>query len=252
MQEIASIINRYSIGKFRVSQVNLRRAVAYISQCINNGKYGYICVSNARVAYQSNNDTEYCTIQNNSLLTVPDGKPLVWIAHNIGLKDVGQVAGNELFHALLIESKENGYSHYFYGSTPSTIATMSKKMSVDYPGVELKGAVSPPFQPIEAYDINALAEEINHKAPTFLWIGLGAPKQERLMALLQPKLKKTICIGVGLVFEYYAGTVKRAPNWARKLGLEWLVRTLQQPKRLKMFAIPFMWTIKEVLKSKFK
>lgn len=65
-------------------------------------------------------------------------------------------------------------------------------------------------------------------------------------------VNKTICIGVGLVFEYYAGTVKRAPNWARKLGLEWLVRTLQQPKRLKMFAIPFMWTIKEVLKSKFK
>lgn len=242
---------RYSIGKFKVSQTNLQDAIRYITQCIDENKSGYICVSNARVAYQSNHDPEYCAIQNNSLLTVPDGKPLVWIAHNQGLKEVGQIAGNELFHALLKESIKKGYTHYFYGSTPATIKTMSEKMASDYPDVILKGAVSPPFQPIEAYDIDALAKEINEKSPTFFWVGLGAPKQERLMALLQPKLRSTICIGVGLVFEYYAGTVKRAPSWARRIGLEWLVRTLQQPKRFKMFAIPFAWTIKEVIKSRF-
>ena len=167
-------------------------------------------------------------------------------------KEVGQVAGNELFHALLGESAKSGYSHYFYGSTPSTIEKMKQRVAVEYPKAKIVGAVSPPFQPIENYDIDALAEEINRISPTFFWVGLGAPKQERLMALLQPKLKNTICIGVGLVFEYYAGTVKRAPKWARKMGLEWLIRSIQQPKRWFVFYKPFLWTINQIVKSYIK
>lgn len=245
-------MNRFSIGKFNVSCVNLQTAISYINKSIVNGLYGYICVSNARVAYQSNHDSIYCSIQNNSLLTVPDGKPLVWIAKNLGYKNVGQVAGNELFHSLLRESEEHGYSHYFFGSTPKTIHKMKLKMSQDYPNVKLKNAVSPPFQPIEDFDIDSLAAEINEKNPTFFWIGLGAPKQERLMALLQPKLKSTICIGVGLVFEYYAGTVKRAPLWARKLSLEGIFNLIQQPrKRGRRFLQMFPWIIKEIIKSKY-
>lgn len=242
-------MERYSIGLFKVSKTNLSGVLTKISDSLLKGKHGYICVSNARVAYQSNHDPEYCAIQNNSLLTVPDGKPLVWIAHNMGYKDVGQVAGNELFHALLGESVKHGYTHYFYGSTPSTIEKMKQRAAVEYPKARIVGAVSPPFQPIEAYDIDSLADDINRLSPTFFWVGLGAPKQERLMALLQPKLKNTICIGVGLVFEYYAGTVKRAPKWARKIGLEWLARSLQQPKRWLVFYKPFFWTVYQISKS---
>jgi N-acetylglucosaminyldiphosphoundecaprenol N-acetyl-beta-D-mannosaminyltransferase len=168
----------------------------------------------------------------------------------MGYNEVGQVAGNELFHALLKESSTQGYTHYFYGSTPTTIELMKQRLTKEYPDVKLIGAISPPFQPVEEYDIDALAEEVNQLAPTFFWVGLGAPKQERIMALLQPKLKSTICIGVGLVFEYYAGTVKRAPKWTRKLGLEWLVRMIQQPRRFKMFIAPFVWTIKQIIESK--
>lgn len=244
-------MNVFSIGKFNVSQVNLPSALDFIKDSLDAQRYGYICVSNARVAYQSNHDPEYCAIQNNSLLTVPDGKPLVWIAHNQGYKNVGQVAGNELFHGLLGESAKYRYSHYFYGSTPSTIEKMKERVSHEYPDAKIVGAVSPPFQPIEAYDIDSLAEEINRIAPTFFWVGLGAPKQERLMALLQPKLKGTICIGVGLVFEYYAGTVKRAPKWARKMGLEGMCRLVQQPERIKMFRRPFFWTLNQIFKSLF-
>lgn len=243
------MIERYNIESFRVSCVNLEKVLDAIKDTIRNNDYGYICVSNARVAYQSNHYPEYCAIQNNSLLTVPDGKPLVWIAHNKGYKEVGQVAGNELFHALLGESSKHGYTHYFYGSTPTTIEKMKERVTEEYPGAEVVDAVSPPFQPIEDYDIDSLAEEINRTAPTFFWVGLGAPKQERLMALLQPKLKSTICIGVGLVFEYYAGTVIRAPKWARKMGLEGMYRLIQQPKRIKMFRKPFIWTLGQIFKS---
>lgn len=246
--------SRFSIGDFRLSRVDLKRALRAVEAAVERGDVGYICVSNARSCYQSNHEADYCRIQNGSLLTLPDGRPLVWIAHYKGYRDVDQVAGNDLFHALLKVSGERGYSHYFYGSTPETIEKMRSRAGVEYPGAEIKAAVAPPFQPLEEFDIPRLAEEINALAPTFFWIGLGAPKQERLMALLQPHLKHTICIGVGLVFEYYAGNVKRAPEWVRKLGLEWLVRSLQQPfhSKKRNFPIVFLWMLRELLKSKFQ
>lgn len=244
-------IQRYSIGNFMVSNVNLESAIDYINDAISTGRFGYICVSNARSSYQSNFEKDYCRIQNNSLLTVPDGRPLIWIAHNLGYKNVGQIAGNELFHELLKISNKYGYSHFFYGSTPETIEKMKERMRIEYPFATLIKACSPPFQPLEEYDIEALIEEINELAPTFFWIGLGAPKQERLMALLQPKLKSTICIGVGLAFEYYAGNVKRAPKIVRKIGFEWLYRDLQQRrKRTPPFYKIFVWTIKQLIYSK--
>lgn len=245
-------MERFAIGNFKVSAVNLKAAVDHINQCIASDKYGYICVSNGRVAYQSNHEPDFCEIQNNSLLTLPDGRPLSWIARNLGFKNVGQVAGNELFHALLAESKEKGYSHYFYGSTPDSIEKMKIRVAKEYPEAKIIRAVSPPFQPIENYDIDALAAEINELRPTFFWVGLGAPKQERLMALLQPKLKSTICIGVGLVFEYYAGSVKRAPKWARRMGLEGVVNAIQQPlKRGPRMMRMMPWVIWKMIQSKF-
>lgn len=245
-------IQRFNIGSFQVSKVNLKSAVEYISQCVENNIYGYICVSNSRSAYQSNHELDYCHIQNESLLTVPDGKPLSWIAHNKGLNDVNQVAGNDLFHEIMRISEKEGYSHYFYGSTPETIKKIQSKFSSDYPNVELKKSFSPPFQPLEKFDIESLANEINGLKPTFFWVGLGAPKQERLMSLLQPKLESTICIGVGLVFDYYAGNVKRAPKFIRKLGFEWLYRDIQNPKYAmkRNFTKPFFWTIKQILISR--
>lgn len=243
-------MERFNIGKFQISRVNQKTALEYIKKSINNGKSGYICVSNARVAKQSNYDDEFCKIQNSSLLTVPDGKPLVWIAHNKGYRDVGQVAGNELFHGLLEMSGKNGFTHYFYGGTPDTIEKMKYRLGKDYPEVKLLGAEAPPFQPIEKYDIESIAQEINRLKPTFFWIGIGAPKQERLMSLLQPKLQSTICIGVGLVFEYFAGNVKRAPEWARKMGLEGVVNCFQQPiKRGKRMADSLPWVIYQIIKS---
>lgn len=244
-------MERFAIGKFKASVTSLPKAIDYINKCVAAQKYNYICVSNARSAYQSNQEPDYCEIQNNSLLTVADGRPISWIAHNLGYKEVGQIAGIELFNGLLNESKKFGYSHYFFGSTDSTLKMMSERLDVEYPEAKLIKVFSPPFQPLEQFDVESLAAELNELKPTFFWVGLGAPKQERLMALLQPKLKHTICIGVGLVFEYYAGNVKRAPKWIRKIGMEWLFRDFQQKrKRIPPFHVIFKWTIKEILYSK--
>lgn len=244
--------NRFYIKNIGINAVNISDALSFIDQSINSGKTGYVCVTNSRTSYLANKDEEYCEIQNKSLLTVPDGMPLTWIGRNLGHKNVDRVSGPDLMDAIFKISVEKGYSHYFYGSTPNTIEQIQKKLSEQYPGIDMKGAVSPPFQPIENFDIEEISKQVNSLKPTFFWCGLGAPKQERLNALLQPKLDSTICIGVGLAFEYIAGTVKRAPKWIQKSGLEWFYRISQQPKIFKRIIKPFIWIIGQLLLSLFK
>ncbi len=242
-------MKRFHINKIAISITNIDNVLYSIDKAIQQNEYGYICVTNSRTAHLSNVDSEYCQIQNNSFLSVPDGMPLVWIARNKGFKDVGRVSGKDLMDAFFNISVDKHYSHYFFGSTPETISQLSSKLKQEYPGIDIKEAISPPFQPLEEFDIDGLANQINCLKPTFFWCGLGAPKQERLNALLQPKLDSTICIGVGLAFEYIGGTVKRAPKWMRKSGLEGVYRLIQQPKNIKRAFKPLSWVFLKLIKS---
>ena len=240
---------RFNIQNIAITATNIPHALTVIEQAVTNNKPGYICVTNARTVHLANHNKEYCHIQNNSLLTVPDGIPLVWIAHNLGFKEVGKVSGKDLMDAVFKISEEKGYSHYFFGSAPNTIEQLQKNLRLKYPKLEIRGAISPPFQPLEEFDIDSLAKELNYLKPTFFWCGLGAPKQEQLNALLQLKLDSTICIGVGLAFEYLAGTVKRAPEWMQKSGFEWLYRLIQQPKKIRRAMQPLSWIFTQLVIS---
>jgi N-acetylglucosaminyldiphosphoundecaprenol N-acetyl-beta-D-mannosaminyltransferase len=252
MIEKYKTIQRYPIQNVRISKVSLSKTIEEIEKTILLNVYGYICVSNSRTVYFANNNSYYCEIQNKSLLTVPDGIPLVWIAHNLGFRDVGRVAGPDLMAALFKKSVEKKYSHYFFGSTQQTIDQMKINLEKKYPGLVIKGAVSPPFQPLDKFDIEGLAKEINSLKPTFFWCGLGAPKQELLNSLLQPKLESTICVGVGLAFEYIAGNVKRAPNWMQTVGLEWIYRLTQQPQNIKRAIVPLSWIFQTIIVTYIK
>jgi len=247
-----SVSNRFTIDKIQISRVNMDLTLDAIDEALVKKNYGYLCVTNARTTYLANRDSTYCSIQNNSLLTVPDGMPLVWIANNFGFKEVQKVSGIDLMDSIFKKSLEKGYSHYFYGCSENTINLLQKKLKEKYSGIDIKGAVSPPFQPIEDYDIMVLSKEVNTLKPTFFWCGLGAPKQEKLIALLQPHLTQSISIGVGLAFEYFADTVKRAPKLIEKLGLEWFYRLGQQPKKIFRFIGPFVFIFKFIIKSKLK
>lgn len=244
--------SRFFIGKIGISRVTIADVLRTFEESARSGRYGYICVTNTRTAHLANREAAYASIQNSSLLTVPDGTPLVWIAHNLGLGEVGKVSGKDLMDAVFSESVRKGHSHYFFGSTPETIGKLVENISSRYPGIEIKGAVSPPFQPLENFDIDGLAAELNRLRPTFFWCGLGAPKQERLIALLQPRLEATFCLGVGLAFEYLAGTVNRAPLWMRNAGLEWVYRWAQQPRNIRRAIVPFSWVLRMLVLSKFR
>ena len=129
----------------------------------------------------------------------------------------------------------------FYGGTERTISLLKKKCTKH--GVNVVHAESPPFLPIEELEVNRVNELIKLHKPDFFWCGLGAPKQEYLLYQLD-RDHNAVMAGVGLAFDYYAGTVRQAPQFMSKLGLEWIVRYCQQPKRAVRFVRPLFFVSK--------
>ena len=132
---------------------------------------------------------------------------------------------------VLKKSAATGWKHYFYGSTPETLALLKQKLAERYPGAQVVGMVSPPFRTLSAEEEVKAVENICAAKPDFIWVGLGAPKQERWMAAHRGKVPG-IMLGVGAAFDYEAGNIQRAPRWMQRCSLEWLYRLMQDPVRL--------------------
>ena len=227
--------NRIPLKKISFSETSRADALKTIDGFFNeDGGPSYIGVLNVRMAMQANKELpELISYYNESLLTVPDGMPLVWYGRALGYQKVARTCGPELLADLLAVSGEKNYSHYFIGSTTETLAQLQKKISRRFPGARILGAESPPFRPLSVEEVRAMADTINRQKPSFVWIGMSAPKQEfliqRLLSLVETR---TIFSGVGLAFDYLAGNVKKAPKIIQTLGLEWVWRFAQQPSKL--------------------
>lgn len=201
----------------------------------------YICVSNVHTTIMSYEDAEYRSIQNGGLMAIPDGGPLAKLGKKRGFLNMDRISGPCLMGELFVRSVENGYSHYLYGSKAETLEKMYKCLVRDYPGINILGMYSPPFQALSKEEDEAIINEINSLKPDFIWVGLGAPKQEIWMAEHYGKVNG-LMIGVGAGFDIYAGNKKRAPKWMQNNSLEWLFRLIQEPRRL----------FKRYLKTNFK
>ncbi|WP_342044829.1 WecB/TagA/CpsF family glycosyltransferase [Bacillus sp. OTU530] len=191
----------------------------------------YICVSNVHTTVTSYEDKSYCDIQNGGLMAIPDGGPLSTVGRKRGHKNMGRITGPSLMSELFKVSVENGYRHFFYGSTEETLGKLYKQLTFLYPGIEIAGMYSPPFRPLTSDEDKGIIKRINGAKPDFVWVGLGAPKQERWMAEHQG-IVDGLMLGVGAGFDYFAGNLDRAPQWMQKSNLEWVYRLIQEPKRL--------------------
>lgn len=142
-----------------------------------------------------------------------------------------RTTGPSYMGEILKVSAEKGYRHYFYGSTEETLEKLYKALNENYPGIQIAGMYSPPFRPTTSEEDAAVVKRINETKPDFVWIGLGAPKQEKWMAAHQGVIDGFM-VGVGAGFDYFAGNIERAPEWMQKCNLEWVYRLIQDPKRL--------------------
>ena len=164
-------------------------------------------------------------------MAIPDGGPLSTVGQKRGHKNMERTTGPSLMGEIFEISAKKGYRHYFYGSKEETLELLYQKLTSNYPGIQIAGMYSPPFRPLTEEEDKAIIERINETKPDFVWVGLGAPKQEKWMAAHQGKIDG-LMLGVGAGFDYYAENIKRAPMWMQKHNLEWVYRLVQDPKRL--------------------
>jgi N-acetylglucosaminyldiphosphoundecaprenol N-acetyl-beta-D-mannosaminyltransferase len=122
--------------------------------------------------------------------------------------------------------------HFFYGSTPEVLARLRARLTEQIPGLNICGLLSPPFRVASPEERRADYDTIRASGAELVWVGLGAPKQEQWIARSAPELPGAILLGVGAAFDFHAGTLRRAPVTMRTLGLEWLYRLAQEPRRL--------------------
>lgn len=196
------------------------QAVGMLIARANAGGSAYACVANLKTTTIAQRDTVFCEVQNNSFLTVPDGMPLVWCARILGEANAARITGPDLLMEVLRRSREHGLSHYFYGDTEETLAEISRRLGKCFPELEIKGMYSPPFRTPTDEDTQAAIAEINRLQPSFIWVGLGAPKQEKWVARVHPHVHTGMFVGVGAAFRFVAGEYRHPPRFLQQCGLE--------------------------------
>lgn len=175
---------------------------------------------------------EYAELFNNAAYAAIDGMPIVKIGRKKGFP-CDRCGARDIMADIFAESLKEGKTHYLYGGkNDEVLQKLRDNLERDYPGVQIVGMYSPPFRPLTEEEDKQICEEINRLHPDFLWVGIGAPKQEMWMQEHREKIKGTVMLGVGAGFDFMAGTLANAPKWMEEASLEWLFRLIKEPNRL--------------------
>ena len=164
-------------------------------------------------------------------LALPDGVPVVWVGRS-GARSWSACAGPMSCPRCSI-----GHAHPTPGTTstegaPGVADRLAERMRAAYPGLEVVGTYSPPFGVRTAEEEAADIARINAARPDYVWVGLGAPKQDLWAARHRPQLDAAVVLAVGAAFDFHSGGLSRAPAWMQRRGLEWLYRLAAEPRRL--------------------
>lgn len=193
---------------------------------------GYVTVNNVHTMMEGYRNKAHREIINNAFLSIPDGKPLEIVGRLKGNRTITRLFGPTVMERFLDWGRHDGMKHFFIGSSKEVLEGLKASIEKNYPGTKIAGMIAPPFAPLENWPNDQYLYEINQSQPDFIWVGLGAPKQEAWMANTVHALNRGIMIGIGAGFAYVSGHTQHAPTWMKNASLEWLFRLSQEPGRL--------------------
>ncbi len=162
-------------------------------------------------------------------MILADGMAVVWACRLLGRRLPERVPGVDLMHRMLARGAERGYRVFCLGATEEVLSVAVKRMKREHPGVVIAGYHHGYFDPDQEPDI---VEKIRARRPDILLVAITSPKKERFLARWSEEIGVPVCHGVGGAFDVLAGKVKRAPQAWQRLGLEWLYRVVQEPRRM--------------------
>ena len=245
-------LTRVKIIGVPISAVNMESCIENIFEDFEKIRGKYICVSNVHTTVMAHDDPEYYKVQSESFMSVPDGKPLSVVGKK-RYPDMDRVTGPDLMRRIFEESKNRQLRHYFYGNSKENLETLISYLEKNYSWLQIAGYEPSVFREMSEEEETQLVNRINETKPDFVWVALGAPRQEVFCKRMLDRING-LMIGVGGAFNVIAEIVPEAPMWMQKLSLEWFYRFLQEPKRLfKRYAVTntkFIWY--SITKKKIK
>jgi N-acetylglucosaminyldiphosphoundecaprenol N-acetyl-beta-D-mannosaminyltransferase len=244
---------------YPINSCGLAENIALASSFVKSGEMGcYLACANPHSLVTASKDSAFMLALQNADLLIPDGAGIVLAAKILNLPIQERIAGSDFFLALSDAAEKNrGLRYFFLGSREDVLKRICERLSREYPSVEVCGTFSPPYkEEFDDDDNKTMIDLINAAKPDVLWVGMTAPKQEKWIFKNREKLSVPFIAAIGAVFDFYAGTIKRpSPLWQR-LGLEWLGRFIQEPRRLwrrNFVSMPIFlyWVLKEKLHQMF-
>lgn len=217
----------------RLHAITEERCVAHVVAAIRRGHGGWIATANLDHLRRLQRPGEFQRAYAGASIVVADGMPLVWASRVQGTPLPQRVAGSDLIHSLNAGAAVVGARVFLLGGNPGTADAAADALRSRNPGLSVVGTACPPigFERDEALTAR-LRETLRAARPDLVFVALGSPKQELLIEQLRADLPRAWWIGVGISFSFVAGQVRRAPRWLQRIGMEWLHRLLQEPRRL--------------------
>lgn len=176
-------------------------------------------------------DSDYLKLYQQTTITSVDGQPIVNLANKIGIESQ-RCSGPDVMSLILERSVKKNEKHFFYGTTDEVLKKLTNNLKERFSGIEIVGWYAPPFRDLTEEEDDEIIASIIDSGADYVWVGLGAPKQDLWINRHLARIPHVKFMAVGAAFDFYAGTLKRAPKWIRKIGLEWMYRFFKEPRRL--------------------
>ncbi|MEZ7505856.1 WecB/TagA/CpsF family glycosyltransferase [Flavobacterium sp. Arc2] len=216
-------MKKYFNINFQFNHQELERTIEETSR---EGK-GYCCFVDATSLVYSFKNECFRKILNNSLVNSCDGSYIAMLASKIHKKQLKEYIGPDFFKKFIYKP----YPQYVIGNTQEVFNKIKAKLELNGSDASSLFFIPLPFKGVDEFDYQEIANKINQIHPRFIWVSLGAPKQEEFMEKLLPFIDKGVMIGVGAALNYFTGEVKDIPSWARKTHSIWLYRIFTEPKK---------------------
>jgi N-acetylglucosaminyldiphosphoundecaprenol N-acetyl-beta-D-mannosaminyltransferase len=204
-----------------------------VSNILNTENSLKVAICNTNTVVRSYRDDQLRKIINSFDIKTPDGFPIAKSSSTLYKNGQSRVDGYNVLLTTINDGLSQNTSHYFYGSEELVLKKLIGKLKKDFPNINIVGSFSPPVGSYEELVQEAYVKDIIDTKPDIVWVSLGFPKQELFINLFQEKYSvESNLVGIGAVFEWIAGTKIKAPEFLANLGLEWVLRLAQEPKRL--------------------
>jgi len=235
--DVAESAETVNVLGLRIHRVDMAGAVQRVRDMVTAGDRVYQVVTlNSEMAMMAQRDAELAAIVNSADLVVPDGAGVVWASRILGSALPARVAGFDLMQELVKCAAEEGWPVFLLGASPGVAEEAAARLSARLPGLRIAGTHHGFFGD---RDEDWVAERVRQSRAKLVFVAMGAPRQDKWIARNRARLGPSVCLGVGGSLDVLAGRVSRAPDWMGRMGLEWLYRLLQQPRRfVRVLALP--------------